>query len=90
MASQWYCKVLGQQMGPLSFPDLVELVRSGTLKEDDPVRRDGRSQWTPAGEVIGLLRAAAKKPAEAAPPESETKPKPVQATSKPKPPRRSP
>jgi hypothetical protein len=81
MASKWLCKVLGQQVGPVSFREMAEMVRSGTLKEDDPVRREGASQWTRAGEVIGLFRAAAKEPAQARP-ESKAEPKPVQASGK--------
>jgi hypothetical protein len=66
MASQWFCKVLGREIGPVGFPELVSMVRSGTLNEGDPVRREGASQWTRAGEVIGLFRTAAKEPARAA------------------------
>jgi hypothetical protein len=72
MASQWFCKVLGQEMGPVSFPDMAEMVRSGTLKEDDPVRRKGTPDWIPAREVIGLFRAAKTQPAQAAPAAGET------------------
>ena len=78
MASQWFCKVLGQEVGPVGFPDLAEMVRSGTLKQDDPVRREGTSQWTRAAEVIGLFRAAAKKP-EATGPEAQAEPKVARA-----------
>ncbi len=81
MASKWFCKVLGQEMGPVSFREMAEMVRSGTLKEDDPVRREGASEWTRAGEVIGLFRAAAKEPAQARP-EAKAEPKPVQASGK--------
>ena len=81
MASKWLCKVLGQQVGPVSFREMAEMVRSGTLKEDDPVRREGASQWTRAGEVIGLFRAAAKEPAQTRP-QAKAEPKPVQPSGK--------
>jgi len=58
MASQWYCQVLGEQMGPLSWSDLVDLVRLGTVGETDLVRREGQTAWEPAEKVIGLFRAA--------------------------------
>ena len=58
MASQWYCQVLGEQMGPLSWSDLVDLVRLGTVGESDLVRREGQTAWEPAEKVIGLFRAA--------------------------------
>ncbi|NQT17183.1 MAG: DUF4339 domain-containing protein [Planctomycetes bacterium] len=77
MASRWFCKVLGQEMGPLSFQGLAEMVRAGTVTESDPVRRKESSKWTPAGEVIGLFRAAKSEPAETAPPDSEVRPEPA-------------
>ena len=67
MASQWFCKVLGQEVGPVGFRDLVEMVRAGTLKEGDAVRRQGTSEWTRARDVIGLFRAAQKQKAEPVP-----------------------
>ena len=82
MGSQWFCKVLGQEIGPVGFPGLVEMVRSGALKEDDPVRRETATEWTPAREVIGLFRAARKKPAGAAPPGAPAAPKPAQVPPK--------
>ena len=83
MASRWFCKVLGQQVGPVSFREMAEMVRSGTLKEDDPVRREAASEWTPARKVIGLFRAAAKEAAQATP-EAKAAPKRAQAPGKPK------
>ena len=73
MASQWFCKVLGQEVGPVSFPNMAEMVRSGTLKEDDRVRRKGSQDWIPAREVIGLFRAAKAQAAQAAPAAGKTK-----------------
>ena len=74
MASQWFCKVLGQEVGPVGFRDMAEMVRAGTLKEADQVRRKGTSEWIPARDVIGLFRAAKKEPAQAAPAAPEPKP----------------
>ena len=85
MASRWFCKVLGQEMGPVDFREMVEMARSGTLKEDDPVRREGATGWTRAGDVIGLFRAAAREPAPPQP-KAETEPKPVRAEGEAKPP----
>ena len=83
MASQWFCNVLGQQIGPVSFREMAGMVRARTLKEDDPVRREGTSQWIRAREVIGLFRAAAKEPAQARP-ETKAEPPPVEIPGKPK------
>ena len=73
MASEWFCKVLGREMGPMSFPDLVEMARSGTLQEHDPVRRKAGGDWAAASDVIGLFRAAGREPVEkaTAPPEEK-------------------
>jgi hypothetical protein len=84
MASQWSCKLLGQEVGPVSFREMAEMVRAGTLKEDDPVRRQGTSEWTRAREVIGLFRVAAKEPP-AATPKPQAEPQRAEAPGKPKP-----
>jgi hypothetical protein len=71
------------------------MVRSGTLKETDPVRREGADKWTRAREVIGLFRAAAKEPAKAEPeakarPEAQAEPKPGAAPGRSEQPERPP
>lgn len=78
MASQWYCQVLGEQMGPMSWSDLVDLVGNGTVGESDLVRSDGQNAWEPAEKVVGLFRAArlAEGATGATPAESKTAQKP--------------
>ncbi|NUQ64606.1 MAG: DUF4339 domain-containing protein [Pirellulales bacterium] len=56
MGSRWFCRVLGEELGPLEFGDLRRMVRSGTLREDDRVRRETAREWTRADSVIGLFR----------------------------------
>ena len=84
MASRWFYRVFDQEMGPVGFPDLVEMARTGTLTGDDRVRRELSEAWTPAREVIGLFRAAQAPLAEDRPPDpqsgpaaSEAKPQPA-------------
>ena len=60
MASQWYQKTPTAERGPLTFAELAQLVRVGTLGEDDLVRRDGQGEWQRVANVVGLLRAARK------------------------------
>jgi hypothetical protein len=55
MASRWFCRVFGQEVGPLGFEDLVEMVRSGTLTDGDRVRGEFSEDWIPAREVTGLF-----------------------------------
>ncbi len=91
MASLWFCKVLGQEVGPVSFREMAEMVRSGTLKENDQVRRKATTEWIPARDVIGLFRAARQEraqPAEPTPPAA--KPEPAQAQDKPPAPQQPP
>jgi hypothetical protein len=83
MPSQWFCRVLGEQIGPVSFRELAEMVRAGTLKETDPVRREAASEWTRAKEVIGLLRAAETKPAPGAASGAQVDPQPASAPPQP-------
>ena len=84
MASRWFYKVFDQEMGPVGFQDLAELVRAGTLTEEDRVRREFSEEWTPAREVIGLFRTRQGPAAEAKPPEPES------VLSAPQPPLRPP
>ena len=58
MATTWYFKVLEMEMGPVSHSELVDLVRDGTIAEDDWVRRETEAKWTRASDVVGLFRAA--------------------------------
>ena len=71
MASRWFYKAFDQELGPVSFQDLAEMVRAGTLTEDDRVRREFSEDWTRARDVIGLFRAAKAGPPAATPAEPE-------------------
>jgi hypothetical protein len=82
MASRWFYRVFDQEMGPVGFQDLTEMVRTGTLTEDDRVRREFSEEWTPAREVIGLFRAAQKPAVDAKPSAADATP----TTPEPKPP----
>ena len=70
MASRWFYRVFDQEMGPVGFQDLAELVRAGTLTEEDPVRREFSEDWIAARAVIGLFRAAQGPAVEAEPAEA--------------------
>lgn len=74
MASRWFYRVFDQELGPLGFQDLAEMVGAGTLTEDDRVRREFSDKWIAAREVIGLFRAAQGPAAETKPPEPESAP----------------
>jgi GYF domain 2 len=55
MARTWYCTILGQDLGPLSFAELRELVRAGTLSRGDRVRAEGAHAWERAESIVGLF-----------------------------------
>jgi len=90
MASPWWCRVAGQELGPVTFQDMVQMVRAGKLKEDDRVRRELSNEWIAARDVIGLFRAA-QVPVAAPTAGDESTPVGVpRATEEPKPPPAAP
>ncbi len=57
MATEWFCQIMNDTIGPLSSRQLLDKVRSGHVKEDTLIRKDD-SQWVHAREVSGLFSAA--------------------------------
>lgn len=72
MPVEWYCKVMGTEVGPLNQDQLVDMVRNHRVNPEDLVRRNN-SQWVPAFEVKGLFEAAAKPAPPKPAPEPEEK-----------------
>lgn len=62
MVRRWYCRVLGEQFGPLTFRELARLVRDGALSEEDDVRPDYQKHWQSADTVVGLYFTAFRAP----------------------------
>ncbi len=58
MATRWFQKQGGREIGPFGFQELAAMLRAGTLHEDDRVRMEHGTQWIAARDVLGLLRAA--------------------------------
>jgi len=74
VTTEWFCQVMGSEVGPLSQRQLVDMVRQHQLNPEDLVRRN-TSGWVPAFEVKGLFEAAAKPVApvaERSPPSEES------------------
>ena len=69
---EWYCQVMGSEVGPLSQEQLVDMARQHRLTPEDLVRRNN-SSWVPAFQVKGLFEAAAR------PPKPKPEPKPTEA-----------
>ena len=62
MASRWYYKVMGEELGPVSATELRQLAQRGVLDLDAPVRNES-SDWVSAGKVRGLFPPASRSPA---------------------------
>lgn len=65
--SQWYCRILDQELGPLTFSELAELARSETLSESDRVRDADDAEWRPASTVVGFFHTARRADAASSP-----------------------
>jgi hypothetical protein len=59
MASQWYCRIMGEEWGPMSARDLLAVARRGRLMRDDVVRRGEDGTWVRAEIVDGLFNTPA-------------------------------
>jgi serine/threonine protein kinase len=57
MRGKWYCKVFGQELGPMTSHQLAEMARNNNLLPDDLVRRNN-SRWVLARTVKGLFDAS--------------------------------
>jgi hypothetical protein len=57
MVADWFCKIGGKEVGPLSGQQLKDLVTQGRLLPEHPIRRGGDGPWVPAGRVKGLFPA---------------------------------
>ena len=58
MSVGWHYKIRGEEVGPVTFAQLVDAVCAETIDENSPVRGAWQSEWLPATKVIGLFRAA--------------------------------
>lgn len=46
MARQWYAKVMGDVVGPMSPPELSEMIRKGRVGQNDLVSQSKAGPWT--------------------------------------------
>jgi hypothetical protein len=53
MGEQWYCKIVGQEVGPVTSEDLVSMLRRGQIDPTDPVRAGTSGPWRPVKEILG-------------------------------------
>ncbi len=52
--AEWYCRLLGQELGPMTFDELQHMAQTGALHDDDDVRHGSSEPWDKAGRTRGL------------------------------------
>ncbi len=55
MAVDWYCRIEGQEEGPVTSTQLQTMARNGQLKPDDQVRKGLAAPWYAASRIKGLF-----------------------------------
>ena len=55
MATKWFCRIMGEEWGPMSAREFVAVARLGRLTRDDVVRRGATGTWVRAEIVDGLF-----------------------------------
>jgi hypothetical protein len=55
MSDDWFCKIEGKKIGPLTAQQLRTIVAKGKLHPEHLVRRGDEGPWVPAGRVKGLF-----------------------------------
>lgn len=55
MSVEWYCRLMGTEMGPYTSKQLIQMARSHQLTPDDSVRRGTDDNWVRALRVKGLF-----------------------------------
>jgi TM2 domain-containing membrane protein YozV len=59
---EWHYAIGTAQMGPVTTPELIELIRHRSLARDNIVWKEGMAQWTQAGYVPELVGAFSVSP----------------------------
>lgn len=84
--AQWFCRLMGEELGPLTSAQLLEMARSHKLSPEDYVRKGADGHWVGAYRVKGLFDEDAsasgiskimQAAAQAADPPAEPEPAPV-------------
>lgn len=51
---EWFCRMLGQELGPMTFDELQSMVNASSLHADDEVRHGADGNWERADRTRGL------------------------------------
>ena len=52
--TQWFCRILNQELGPMSAEDLMQLLFDGELAPNDKVKSSTEPDWVPARTIAFL------------------------------------
>ena len=55
MTTEWYCQLMGSELGPFTSKQLLEMARSHRLMSDDSVKKGADGMWVAAHHVKGLF-----------------------------------
>ena len=53
--AQWFCRLMGDEIGPLTSAQLLEMARSHKLSPEDYIRKGADGSWVGAYRVKGLF-----------------------------------
>ena len=54
-SDDWFCQMLGQELGPLSFRELVDYAEQGQVAADDLVKLGANGKWRRVGSIGRLV-----------------------------------
>lgn len=74
MAADWYCRIAGAELGPLSSQHLKALAADGRLRAGDEVCQGKGGKWVQAGRVKGLFKSSSNEVLVARPLDEEGEP----------------
>ena len=55
MATEWYCLLMGTELGPFTSKQLLEMARQHRITPDDSVKKGADGTWVGAHRVKGLF-----------------------------------
>ena len=55
MSVEWYCRLMGAEMGPFTSSQLIQMARSHQLTPQDFVKKGSDGKWVDAHRVKGLF-----------------------------------
>jgi hypothetical protein len=55
MATEWFCRLMGSELGPFTSKQLIEMARSHQIMPDDAVKKGADGDWVDASRVHGLF-----------------------------------